>query len=229
MKALTLWQPWATLVAIGAKRIETRSWQTAHRGPLAIHAAKELPPEAEVEVFNEPFYSTLARAVGLPPAEDRGNWQEVAARLPLGGILAVVDLTHIGRMYHDGPRHDPEWRVKPKEWTVQPDEVAFGNYQVGRYGWVLADVRRLPEPIPCRGRQTLWETPPDVDRQLRAFLLAECDVELADLRRRLAATRARAMKDPAALAEWEEAERRVAEVEGLQRFLHRIPDAQEVR
>ncbi len=40
MKAITLWQPWATLVAIGAKRFETRSWSTHYRGPLAIHAAK---------------------------------------------------------------------------------------------------------------------------------------------------------------------------------------------
>ena len=43
MKAITLTQPWATLVAIGAKRIETRSWRTFYRGPLAIHAGKTLP------------------------------------------------------------------------------------------------------------------------------------------------------------------------------------------
>lgn len=40
MKALTLWQPWATLVALGLKRYETRGWTTLYRGPLAIHAAK---------------------------------------------------------------------------------------------------------------------------------------------------------------------------------------------
>lgn len=40
MKAITLTQPWATLVAIGAKKIETRSWATGYRGRLAIHAAK---------------------------------------------------------------------------------------------------------------------------------------------------------------------------------------------
>lgn len=48
MKALTLWQPWASLVALGAKRIETRSWSTTYRGPLAIHAAARKP-----EVPNE--------------------------------------------------------------------------------------------------------------------------------------------------------------------------------
>lgn len=38
--ALTLWQPWASLVAWEEKRIETRSWSTSYRGPLVIHAAK---------------------------------------------------------------------------------------------------------------------------------------------------------------------------------------------
>ena len=40
MKGMTLWQPWATRVAIGAIRHETGSWSTHYRGPLAIHAAK---------------------------------------------------------------------------------------------------------------------------------------------------------------------------------------------
>src|ERR1051325_5993743 len=44
MKALTLTQPWATLIAIGAKRIETRSWSTDYHGQIAIHAAKGLGP-----------------------------------------------------------------------------------------------------------------------------------------------------------------------------------------
>ena len=46
MKALTLTQPWASLVACGAKTIETRSWRTPYRGPVAIHAAKGFPADA---------------------------------------------------------------------------------------------------------------------------------------------------------------------------------------
>ena len=38
MKALTLWQPWASLIAWGEKRYETRSYGISHRGTLAIHA-----------------------------------------------------------------------------------------------------------------------------------------------------------------------------------------------
>lgn len=40
MKALTLHQPWASLIAAGVKTIETRSWSTRYRGPLAVHAGK---------------------------------------------------------------------------------------------------------------------------------------------------------------------------------------------
>jgi hypothetical protein len=40
MKALTVLQPWAQLLILGAKRYETRSWKTKHRGPLLIHAGR---------------------------------------------------------------------------------------------------------------------------------------------------------------------------------------------
>lgn len=40
MKALTLKQPWAGMVANGTKTIETRTWSTSYRGPLAIHASQ---------------------------------------------------------------------------------------------------------------------------------------------------------------------------------------------
>lgn len=40
MKAISLWQPWASAVMIGLKKFETRHWKTAYRGPIAIHAAK---------------------------------------------------------------------------------------------------------------------------------------------------------------------------------------------
>jgi hypothetical protein len=57
MKGLTLTQPWATLVAIGAKRIETRSWPTRYRGLLAIHAGAglglwDVPAEVEASVMS---------------------------------------------------------------------------------------------------------------------------------------------------------------------------------
>ena len=40
MKTLTVCQPYASLIASGEKRIENRSWSTAYRGPLAVHAGR---------------------------------------------------------------------------------------------------------------------------------------------------------------------------------------------
>lgn len=51
MKAITLWQPWATAMAMGVKRIETRSWFTRHRGDLLICAAKRSPQNWEREIL----------------------------------------------------------------------------------------------------------------------------------------------------------------------------------
>ncbi len=46
MKALSVRQPWAELILLGRKTVETRTWRTAHRGPFAIHAAFQV----EIEV-----------------------------------------------------------------------------------------------------------------------------------------------------------------------------------
>src|SRR5581483_12167599 len=93
-KVLTLTQPWATLVAIGAKQIETRSWPTKYRGPLLIHAGAGLGPggkEAYVErcTASEPIYKALNDA-GLVPF----TWDpDALLALPRGAIVAacVID------------------------------------------------------------------------------------------------------------------------------------------
>jgi hypothetical protein len=46
MKAVSIKQPWEYLVVTGAKLIENRTWRTSWRGPLLIHAAKEIDKDA---------------------------------------------------------------------------------------------------------------------------------------------------------------------------------------
>src|ERR1700744_118543 len=62
MKALTLTQPWASLVALQEKRIETRSWLTAYRGELVIHAAKGFPADCKELCGDEPFRTSVRGA-----------------------------------------------------------------------------------------------------------------------------------------------------------------------
>lgn len=40
MKTLSIRQPWATLIMLGEKDIEIRTWNAKHRGPLLIHTGK---------------------------------------------------------------------------------------------------------------------------------------------------------------------------------------------
>ena len=140
MKALTLTQPWATLVAIGAKRIETRSWSTAFRGPIAIHAAKGFPRDARDYVMIEPFRSALSVASYL--------------QLPVGAIVGIGLLVDVlpteargclSGIFDDYPELDTE------------RERAFGDYSENRFGWVMEDVVPLPNPIPAKGALGLWD------------------------------------------------------------------------
>lgn len=154
MKALTLTQPWATLVAIGAKRIETRSWATSYRGLLAIHAAQGYvglsgPAGFMGRCNSEPFKSALATA-GLTHRD-----------LPRGAIVAVCRLVDCVPTCGDGYYRDPDRRVIMQ---VDDQERAFGDYSLGRYAWLLADIQRLLEPIPYKGMLGLWE--PDLLTQM---------------------------------------------------------------
>lgn len=142
LKAITLTQPWASLVAKGAKRIETRSWRTRYRGPLAIHAAKALPRPVRDLCEGEPLRSALASA-GMTDVE----------LLPRGAVIALCRVTHCRRTEECAP---PE------------PESLFGNYSPGRFAWLLAGVRPLDQPIPARGQLGLWNTGPAVEQAILA-------------------------------------------------------------
>lgn len=158
MKAISLWQPWATLVAVGAKRIETRGWPTRYRGPLAIQAAKRWNGELRDLCFQEPFRTTLLRALGAISAKASVG-AKLFDELPRGAVVARANLI-------DCVPIRPGRRVRAARGTVVPPydgsaEHAFGDYSDGRYAWILADVVALPAPVPVRGRQQLWTLAPD--------------------------------------------------------------------
>ena len=139
MKALTVKQPWATLVAIGAKRIETRSWATRYRGLIAIHAAKGFPTRARE------FALGTARSDLEPVAGQLGVDVLSELVLPRGAIVATAWLVEV--VSTDDPDFDPQ----------ATGESQYGNYGSGRYAWYFTDVLALPEPVPARGALGLWE------------------------------------------------------------------------
>jgi hypothetical protein len=148
--ALSLTQPWASLVACAEKRIETRSWPTKFRGLVAIHAAKGFPRDARALTRTHPFQSALRRA---------DVWTGEDGALPLGAVVGVVRLTDCWRFgdlddVFSGHAHAQH-------------EAAFGDFTEGRYGFALAEIVALPRPIPARGALGFWQLPEDVREVLR--------------------------------------------------------------
>lgn len=132
MKALSLWQPWASLVAWEEKTYETRHWSTKYRGLLAIHAAKRPVTEATLGTINRNF---IDRAM-----------QAHHATFPVGAVLCIVRLVDVV----------PAHIIYP---DIEDKERAFGNYSSGRYAWSLELIECFDKPIPAIGRQGLfnWE------------------------------------------------------------------------
>jgi hypothetical protein len=143
-----LWQPSASLIVIGAKRFETRSWPTSHRGPILIHAAKK--PYSIMQA-GSPFANAL---YGIP-----GGFSPTE-RLPLGCIIGVAELVDVYEISTTGLAiHSSHVEQHP---TITKDEAAFGNYTAGRFAWRLTKPRRFAIPIPYRGRQQIFNVPDEV-------------------------------------------------------------------
>lgn len=130
MKCISLWQPWATLIAIEAKQFETRSWSTDVRGRIAIHAAKRPVTRADI---TPQIGKTLYAA----------NYGTLLS-LPLGVVVCTVELTDclsVGEAMAKG--------------LISDQERFFGDYSLGRYCWRLENVE-LVNNAPAVGRQGFW-------------------------------------------------------------------------
>ncbi|SHJ12430.1 ASCH domain-containing protein [Clostridium magnum] len=143
MKTITLIQPWATLIALGEKKFETRSWKTNLRGPLLIHAGKKIDKEA---CNMEPIKSTLAKH-GL-----------TAKNLPTGCIIAKTKIINVCLVLEEYVNWANVKLIDHEEtnYAIEGNEFYFGNYEKGRYAWWLQNVEMLKKPIPAKGQQGLW-------------------------------------------------------------------------
>lgn len=165
MKALTLHQPWASLIALGVKTIETRSWSTSYRGPLAIHAAARKPTDVMVGEWESSDFGSAGWEMRNP--EGRG------VDLPFGAIIATCELVDVVPMVAVGGHGIPKSLIvseviegDPRDlilldraggwWENKSDQRPFGDYAPGRYAWLLDGIVRLDKPIVARGRQGLW-------------------------------------------------------------------------
>lgn len=136
MKALTVSQPFASLIASGEKWIENRSWKTNYRGLLAIHAGvgTQYMPKKEL------------------------------ARYPNGCIIAVGELAACVRLSEIKDRNMTiearNRRIAGTERTW--GDADWHPHAEGPYCWILDRVRRLNEPIKAVGKQGMWNIDPAI-------------------------------------------------------------------
>lgn len=158
MKAISLWNPWASLVAVGAKRVETRSWPTSYRGRIAIQAGVKKDMGVMIMLGMRPEFRGALWAPGEP------NFP-FDKRLPFGAIVALADLVDCRR----SETFTAEELDTPRLWPGAPGnytwtERQMGDFSPGRYGFVLENVQKLETPIPCRGFQQIFNVPDDLFR-----------------------------------------------------------------
>lgn len=149
LRALTVRQPYAWAIADLGKDVENRPWLTHYRGLVAIHAAGkfyESFPGFPVRTADRAYRAVKAKAElaqALPPD---------VPRIRPSRIVAVARLADVC----DGQKCEPNM-CSP--WSIH-----------GETHWHLADVRALPDPVPCKGKLGLWRLPADVEAAVRGQL-----------------------------------------------------------
>lgn len=138
MKCISLWQPWAQLWLLkdpDEKVFETRHWETSHRGPMLVHAAKKKDVGVRNFLRSAGVQEAFWGRHGIPPHE-----------LPFGAIIGQVDLIGCHRM---------DRLPEPSE-----REAMWGNWSPQRFGWERADNPiSFPVPIPFKGSQGFFDVP----------------------------------------------------------------------
>lgn len=128
MKALTICQPYAELIARGDKRVENRTWPTNYRGLLYIHAGKSLEWIDEVGGCDAQY--------GIRVAD-----------MSFGAVMAIATLA-------DCINFEDLYRTN--NYSEKYPWLRKHEHTNGPWCWILTDVKRV-KPIPWRGALGLWE------------------------------------------------------------------------
>ena len=145
MQALTIQEPWASLLVKGKKQFETRDWQRNYRGLLAIHAGKQ-----SVHPFDYPL--------GLSEILDDSKITQDNLNNNKGKIIAIATLKEIHLMTDKFINEQSEL------------ERLTGFWEPGLYAWELTNIKPLSEPIAARGMPGLWEVPDNIYVQIQQQL-----------------------------------------------------------
>ena len=156
MKALTLHQPYATLIAEGIKTIETRSWKPPHNvigERIAIHAGQTVDRDCQLWVDIEKLFASVHE----PMLEQRIQNAPTGVIVCTARLLSVQIVVEIDEMGF----------VATDEATGLVDD--WGDYSRGRFLYFLEDIQKVNPPIEVRGKQRFWELPNEIERELHQY------------------------------------------------------------
>jgi activating signal cointegrator 1 len=145
LPAISVWQPWASLLAHGIKVHETRSWapSVAHIGKaFAICASKTTQG---LDLFHPAGPGDTYQGAALRVL--RGGGVDLN-HLPLGCIVGIGTLTRAIRTSLAGEE-------------ITEAERALGDWTPGRWAWRFENMQRLAEPVPVQGKQGIFRLPYD--------------------------------------------------------------------
>ena len=144
VKAVTLYQPWASLIVDLIKYIETRDWSPPKYmigKRLAIHAGKY-----RVRDLDSSLLESIINIYGH-------NWR---INLPYGSVLGIVTLNSTGVVI-DNDGINAYYRNSPNEALKSVPIDNYGDFDVGRHLWFLSDVQKFDKPIEARGHFKIWD------------------------------------------------------------------------
>ena len=157
MLAITLWQPWASLLAAGVADVLNRDW--ARPGILrpgtwlAIHAG------ALVD----------ANAIGSAEAGIRSHWRDApdsVCTLPRRAIIGAVRIEGYGKNRRPNGLAYATCRIRGDNSSCEHRPFC-SFWGTGPVCWCLDRAVSLPIPIRCGGDKGLWPVPPDATQALR--------------------------------------------------------------
>ncbi|MGE0547582.1 MAG: ASCH domain-containing protein [Kofleriaceae bacterium] len=154
MKALTLTQPWAGLVASGIKRIENRPWKPSAKmigERFAIHASRAIDRDAWRGIIEIAPEVALDYPGPMAPACRVHRLAEITSAI-IGVATVVTWVTH---------PHQIDAYTSPEQ----------TKWFFGPVGFVLTDIHTIAAPVPCKGALGFWQVPDDVARQVEEQLL----------------------------------------------------------
>ena len=174
MKAISLWQPWASLIACGEKRYEIRSWAPSRHligKRIAIHAAKKVDKslgdwvtEIAYGQYGIDLADRLEATHSKTTEPSYGFFGEVV--LPIGSVVctAVLEAAFLLGSPAKGTARPAAEVVRtmsnrdfPPCFTVPYDD--WGDYEQGRWAWLLSDISVINPPAPVRGKQGFFDLP----------------------------------------------------------------------